>query len=156
ADRHLPRLAVDPHRVDAGARPELRPALRLQRRSGAGVRHRVRVPRPAGRGPAVGLPHRRARDRAGAVVVRLGEGSRRRRVAPGCASLEIRHLTWLNPGMDTPATESAAAGRSTNLTYLLLGGVLVVALVFAFSGSSVMPDDWYALFKAVHVSLAVV
>jgi len=58
--------------------------------------------------------------------------------------------------MDTPATESAAAGRSTNLTYLLLGGVLVVALVFAFSGSSVMPDDWYALFKAVHVSLAVV
>src|SRR5581483_609347 len=65
-------------------------------------------------------------------------------------------LTWLNPGMDTPATESAAAGRSTNLTYLLLGGVLVVALVFAFSGSSVMPDDWYALFKAVHVSLAVV
>jgi uncharacterized membrane protein len=58
--------------------------------------------------------------------------------------------------MDTPATEPAAAGRSTNLTYLLLGAVGVIALVFAFSGSSVMPDDWYALFKAIHVSLAVV
>ncbi len=59
--------------------------------------------------------------------------------------------------MDTPATGSAATGRGSNsLTYGVLAGVVVVGLVFAFSGSAVLPNDWYALFKAVHVLFAVI
>jgi uncharacterized membrane protein len=59
--------------------------------------------------------------------------------------------------MDTPATGAAAPARtSNNLTYLILAGVLVVGAIFAFSGSAVMPNDWYALFKAVHVVFAVI
>jgi len=59
--------------------------------------------------------------------------------------------------MDTPATGAAAPTRgSNNLTYAVLAGVLVVAVVFAFSGSALVPNNWYALFKAVHVLLAVV
>jgi uncharacterized membrane protein len=59
--------------------------------------------------------------------------------------------------MDTPATGSAAASRgSNNLTYALLLAVAVVGIVFSFSGSALVPNDWYALFKAVHVVLAVV
>lgn len=59
--------------------------------------------------------------------------------------------------MDTPATTAAPAeGRSTGaLTLLLLAIVLVVAAIFAFS-STALPDHWYALFKFVHVSFAVV
>jgi uncharacterized membrane protein len=59
--------------------------------------------------------------------------------------------------MDTPATGAAATTRgSMPLTYLLLAVVAVVTIVFAFSGSAAMPNDWYALFKAVHVVFAVV
>jgi uncharacterized membrane protein len=59
--------------------------------------------------------------------------------------------------MDTPATGSAAGSRSTNnLTYAILLAVAAIGIVFAFSGSAAMPNDWYALFKAVHVLLAVV
>lgn len=59
--------------------------------------------------------------------------------------------------MDTSATGSAAASRgSLNLTYLILAAVAAIAIVFAFSGSSAVPNDWYALFKSVHVLLAVV
>ena len=59
--------------------------------------------------------------------------------------------------MDTPATGSAAASRSSvSLTYAILLAVAAIGVVFAFSGSAVMPSDWYALFKAVHVVLAVV
>src|SRR4051812_18605803 len=59
--------------------------------------------------------------------------------------------------MDTPATGSAAASRSSNaLTYLILAGVLVVGAIFAFSGSTLLPNNWYAAFKAVHVTFAVV
>ncbi|HVU77871.1 MAG TPA: DUF2269 family protein [Gaiellaceae bacterium] len=60
--------------------------------------------------------------------------------------------------METPAVGSAApsARRSANLTYALLGLVVVVGAIFAFSGSAVMPNNWYALFKAVHVVFAVI
>jgi uncharacterized membrane protein len=59
--------------------------------------------------------------------------------------------------METTATEAAAEARGSNyLTWAILAGVVVVGAVFAFSGSSVLPNDWYALFKAVHVLFAVI
>jgi uncharacterized membrane protein len=59
--------------------------------------------------------------------------------------------------MDTPATGSAAPSRGTsNLTYALLAGVVIVGAIFAFSGSSALPNNWYALFKSVHVLFAVI
>lgn len=59
--------------------------------------------------------------------------------------------------MDTPATGSAAPSRgSQNLTYAILAGVVVVGLIFAFSGSSAVPNNWYSLFKAGHVLFAVI
>jgi uncharacterized membrane protein len=59
--------------------------------------------------------------------------------------------------MDTPATGSAAASRgSQNLTYTILAGVVIVGVIFAFSGSSAVQNNWYSLFKAVHVLFAVI
>jgi uncharacterized membrane protein len=60
--------------------------------------------------------------------------------------------------MDTPATTAAPVeGRSSGaLTLLLLAIVLVVAAIFAFSSSVLVPNHWYALFKFVHVAFAVV
>ena len=58
--------------------------------------------------------------------------------------------------MDTPATGSAAGARgSNNLTYAILAAVAVIGVIFAFSNSSALPNNWYALFKAVHVLSAV-
>jgi len=59
--------------------------------------------------------------------------------------------------MDTPATGAETSARtSNNLTYAILAGVVVVGAIFAFSGSALVPNDWYALFKAVHVLFAVI
>ena len=59
--------------------------------------------------------------------------------------------------MDTPATGSAAPSRgSSNLTYAILAGVAVIGVIFAFSSSSAVPNNWYSLFKAVHVLGAVI
>jgi uncharacterized membrane protein len=59
--------------------------------------------------------------------------------------------------MDTPATGSAAPSRGTsNLTYGILAGVAIIGVIFAFSGSAVVPNNWYSLFKAVHVLGAVI
>jgi uncharacterized membrane protein len=59
--------------------------------------------------------------------------------------------------MDTPATETLAPTRgSKNLTLGILAGVVVVGAIFAFSGSAVLPNNWYAAFKAVHVVFAVI
>ena len=57
--------------------------------------------------------------------------------------------------MDTPATTAAPSrGRdSAALTYLLLGAVVLVGAIFAFSASD--GPHWFALFKWVHVSVAV-
>ncbi len=59
--------------------------------------------------------------------------------------------------MDTPATGSAASSRgSNNITYAILGAVVVVGAIFAFSSSTALPNNWYSLFKAVHVLFAVI
>jgi uncharacterized membrane protein len=56
--------------------------------------------------------------------------------------------------MDTPATVPAEDSNSGTLTYALLAIVLVVAAIFAFNSTAV-PDHWYGLFKAIHVTSAV-
>ncbi len=59
--------------------------------------------------------------------------------------------------MDTPATGSTAEARgSNNLTYGVLAAVVVIGAVFAFSGSAAVPNNWYSVFKAVHVLFAVI
>ena len=59
--------------------------------------------------------------------------------------------------MDTPATGSAAEARgSNNLTYAIVAAVLVIGAIFAFSGSTALPNNWYSLFKAIHVLFAVI
>jgi uncharacterized membrane protein len=59
--------------------------------------------------------------------------------------------------MDTPATGPAVPSRGTgNLTYGILAGVVVVTVIFAFSSSTALFNNWYSLFKAVHVVLAVI
>jgi uncharacterized membrane protein len=57
--------------------------------------------------------------------------------------------------METPATTAPAERSSSALTFALLAAVLVVAVVFAFSSSLLLPNNWYSLFKAIHVSFAV-
>lgn len=57
--------------------------------------------------------------------------------------------------METSAAVAPAEERSSGaLTYFLLAAVLVVAALFAFNSSAV-PNHWYGLFKAVHVTFAV-
>ncbi len=59
--------------------------------------------------------------------------------------------------MDTPAAGAEAAQiRSNYLTLLLLAIVVVVGAIFAFSSSLYLPNNWYALFKWIHVTFAVV
>src|SRR5436190_18125350 len=58
--------------------------------------------------------------------------------------------------MDTPATTAAPERSSQALTWGVLAGVAIVGVIFAFSGSIFLPNDWYALFKAVHVLFAVI
>jgi uncharacterized membrane protein len=56
--------------------------------------------------------------------------------------------------MDTPAGTAAAEQRSaTSFNLLLLAGVVVIAVIFAFSS---LGDHWYALFKWIHVTFAVI
>jgi uncharacterized membrane protein len=55
--------------------------------------------------------------------------------------------------MDTSASVPAE-DRSGTLTYSLLAIVVVVAAIFALNSSAV-PDHWYGLFKAIHVTSAV-
>ena len=58
--------------------------------------------------------------------------------------------------MDTPATGAAATRGSSTLTYLLLAAVVAIGAVFVLSGSTAVPNEWYSLFKAIHVTFAVV
>jgi uncharacterized membrane protein len=58
--------------------------------------------------------------------------------------------------MDTPATGSSASARPDTLFFGLLAVVAVVGIVFAFSGSAAVFNDWYSLFKAIHVTFAVI
>jgi uncharacterized membrane protein len=60
-------------------------------------------------------------------------------------------------GMDTPATGSLAPSRgSRSLTYAIAAAVVLVGAIFAFSGSATLPNNWYSVFKAVHVLFAVI
>jgi uncharacterized membrane protein len=56
--------------------------------------------------------------------------------------------------MDTPASVPAEERNSGTLTYALLAIVLVVAAIFALNSTAV-PNHWYGLFKAIHVTFAV-
>ena len=59
--------------------------------------------------------------------------------------------------MDTPAAVPAEKSRAGALSLALLGAVVVVGLVFAFSSSSLLvPNHWYAFFKWIHVTFAVI
>jgi uncharacterized membrane protein len=59
--------------------------------------------------------------------------------------------------MDTPATGSAAPSRgSNNLTIAILAAVVIIGVIFAFSGSAAVLNNWYSLFKAGHVLFAVI
>jgi uncharacterized membrane protein len=55
----------------------------------------------------------------------------------------------------TASTEKSSAGTHSagTLNALLLAGVVVIALIFAFSSTG---DHWYALFKWIHVTFAIV
>jgi uncharacterized membrane protein len=59
--------------------------------------------------------------------------------------------------MDSATTAAPAEERTSGaLTVLLLAIVLVVAAIFAFSSSALVPNHWYAVFKFVHVAFAVI
>jgi uncharacterized membrane protein len=60
--------------------------------------------------------------------------------------------------MDTPVPTAAPTEESTSgaLTLILLAIVLVVAAIFAFSSSALVPNHWYAVFKFVHIAFAVI
>jgi uncharacterized membrane protein len=59
--------------------------------------------------------------------------------------------------MDTPAITAPVEERSSGaLTLLLLAVAAVVAVVFAFNSSLLVPNHWYGLFKFVHVLFAVI
>src|SRR5439155_6551975 len=102
------------------------------------------------------VPAGRGEHRAGHLGISDGRCARRGRVARCRARLANVRLTCLNRGMDTPATGSAASARGNNLTYGILAGVAVVGIIFAFSGSAVLPNNWYSLFKAIHVTFSLI
>src|SRR5947209_9516998 len=57
--------------------------------------------------------------------------------------------------METSAAAAPAEERSSSaLTYILLAATFVVAAIFAFNSTAV-PNEWYGLFKALHVTFAV-
>ena len=57
--------------------------------------------------------------------------------------------------MDTPAAGTPDRTNDRNLTIGVGIAVAVIAIVFAFSGSIFAPNNWYALFKMIHVVVAV-
>lgn len=58
--------------------------------------------------------------------------------------------------MASQAETAANDPRSRGLTLALLGIVVAAAIIFAFSSSAFLPNNWFALFKAIHVTFAVV
>jgi uncharacterized membrane protein len=58
--------------------------------------------------------------------------------------------------MDTPASAAAAPSRANWLPLILLGVVVAGGAIFVLSNSAFVPNDWYALFKAIHVVVAVI
>ncbi|HST19249.1 MAG TPA: DUF2269 family protein [Gaiellaceae bacterium] len=60
--------------------------------------------------------------------------------------------------METSVEPNTTSESSTSsaLTLGLLGAVVVVGIVFAFSSSVLLANNWYSLFKAIHVTFALV
>ncbi len=58
--------------------------------------------------------------------------------------------------MASQAETAANDPRSRGLTLALLAIVVAAAIIFAFSSSAFLPNNWFALFKAIHVTFAVV
>ena len=59
--------------------------------------------------------------------------------------------------MAAPANSAPAKSRPGDaLTLAILLIVVVVGIVFAFSSSLFLPNSWYSLFKAVHVTFTVI
>ena len=58
--------------------------------------------------------------------------------------------------METPVDSSAPSTTTPSpaLTLGLLGVVVLVGIIFAFSSSVFLPNNWYSLFKAIHVTFA--
>jgi uncharacterized membrane protein len=52
------------------------------------------------------------------------------------------------------AVASADERRSGALTYLLIAAIALIGAIFAFNSTAV-PNHWYGLFKAIHVTFAV-
>jgi uncharacterized membrane protein len=57
--------------------------------------------------------------------------------------------------MDTPAAPTPDRTNDRNLTIGIAIAVAVIALIFAFSSSIFLPNNWYSLFKMIHVVVAV-
>ena len=55
--------------------------------------------------------------------------------------------------MTTPASSASAERSAATINALVLGGVVVIGLIFAFSS---IGDHWYYLFKWLHVTFAVI
>src|SRR5947208_9022159 len=57
--------------------------------------------------------------------------------------------------METSATVAPVEKRNSGaLTLILLAAVVVVGAIFALNATAV-PNEWYGLFKAIHVTFAV-
>jgi uncharacterized membrane protein len=57
--------------------------------------------------------------------------------------------------MDTPAAGTPDRTNDRNLTIGIGIAVAVIALIFAFSSSIFLPNNWYSLFKMIHVVVSV-
>ena len=58
--------------------------------------------------------------------------------------------------MESPVETAPAESRSRAFTLALLVALVVIAIVFSFSSSIFLPNNWYAFFKAIHVTFAVI
>src|SRR5581483_1099494 len=70
------------------------------------------------------------------------------------SGLALVRQTCIDRTMDNPIEATPAESRSGALTLALVAAVVAVGVIFAFS-STLLPNDWYALFKAVHVTFAI-
>ena len=104
------------------------------------------------------VPRRRSRDRAGRLGVRVRRRAGRRRVARRCAGLENVRRIWLNRRAWTHPQRRRPQPHATRPT-----SPTGFSPASRSSGSSshsparaYVPNNWYALFKAIHVMFAVV
>src|SRR5204863_9689420 len=142
--------------LDAGARSRLPAPLRLECRGDPWLWRRVQAQRDARRLGAKRVPRRLGRRGPRRVGLRAGRAARHRRADRGCAHLVVVCRIAFTPAMDTPHhAEAAPDRRASNAVTAMVGlAVVALALVFVFS-ANVFTSDWYAFFKWVHVTGAV-